>query len=93
MNSITIHLFILKMTNLLGIIRRLFLIKTHTVLETGVCLHHQVKDTCSAGPNRQTPASEMLCVLIKNRQWITYNRSVVLTIHHHHKPSEFTIHT
>jgi hypothetical protein len=40
------------MTNLLDIIHRLFLIKTHNVSETGVCLRHQVKYNYSVGPNR-----------------------------------------
>jgi hypothetical protein len=34
-----------EMTNLLDIIHRLFLVKTHDVSETGVCLRHQVKYT------------------------------------------------
>jgi hypothetical protein len=39
------------MTNLLDIIHRLFLIKTHNVSETGVW-SHWVKDTYFIGPNR-----------------------------------------
>jgi hypothetical protein len=46
-----LHVY-LKMTNLLGIIHHLFLIKTHNVSETGMYLCHQVKDTYSVGPNR-----------------------------------------
>jgi hypothetical protein len=41
------------MTNLLDIIHRLFLIKTHNISKTGVCLRHQVKYTYSAGPSKQ----------------------------------------
>jgi hypothetical protein len=44
----------LKMTNLLDIIHCLFLIKTHNVSETGVCLHRQVKYIYSVGPSRQS---------------------------------------
>jgi hypothetical protein len=40
------------MSNFLDIIHRLFLIKTHDVSKTGVCLRYQVKDTYSVGRNR-----------------------------------------
>jgi hypothetical protein len=45
----------------------------------------------SSGKTHQTPVSETVCVLIKNRRWIMSNKFVILTTYHRHKPSEARI--
>jgi hypothetical protein len=78
------------MTDFLGIIHRLSLIKTHDVSETGVCLRHQVKKDTLLGTMYRASSNLRPEIGTRDRRWIMSRKFVIPTTHHHHKPSEFT---